>query len=85
MTNTNPKDETMKTTYNVELTMIDELTGQTVKRTIDKTNAMKSDSNSGCFVVGDKASQRKGLENWINERGNEQHETILTLVSWEFC
>ena len=71
------------TTYQVELTMIDELTGETVTRMIDKTNAMKSGSFT--WEIGDEASQRESLERWIAERGNKQHETILKLVSWRFC
>jgi hypothetical protein len=65
----------------VTLTMKDELTGKVVTRIIDITNAMNS--ASVCYELGDEASQRRNLENWINERGNEQHETILSLVSWE--
>jgi hypothetical protein len=65
----------------VTLTMKDELTGKVVTRIIDITNAMNS--GSACYELGDEASQRRNLENWINERGNEQHETILSLVSWE--
>ena len=72
----------MKTTNQVSLTMKDELTGQIVSRTIDKTNAMKS--GASCWEMGNEASQRKRLENWIAERGNKQHETLLQLVSWSF-
>lgn len=78
------KGETMKTeTYQVELTMTDELTGETVVRMIDKTNAMTS--GAVCWELGDEASQRTALEGWIQERGNRQHETLLSLVSWKFC
>ena len=66
----------MKTT--VTLTMLDECTEQEVTRTIDITNAMDT-----CSELKGIESQRKNLQNWINERGNEQHETILTLLSWE--
>ena len=65
---------------NVTLTMLDELTGATVERTIDITNAMKS--GTFAWELGDEASQRQGLECWIRERGNSQHETWLTLNSW---
>ena len=34
-------------------------------------------------IVGDQAQQKARLEAWIDERANAQHETILTLVSWE--
>jgi hypothetical protein len=70
-------------TYNVELTMTDELTSETIIRRIDKSNAMRSGSE--CWELGGEESQRASLERWIDERGNEQHETILTLVSWKFC
>ena len=74
----------MKTeTCNVELTMTDELTGDTLTRRIDKTNAMTS--GDFCWELRDKESQRKALENWIQERGNQQHETLLSLLSWRFC
>ncbi len=63
----------------VTLTMIDECTEQEVERTIDITNAMET-----CSELKGVESQRKNLNNWINERGNSQHETILTLVSWTF-
>jgi hypothetical protein len=69
-------------TYNVEVTMNDELSGEIVTRTIDKTNAMKS--GSSCWELGNEASQRNRLENWIQERANQQHETLLTLISWKF-
>ena len=70
-------------TYQVELTMIDELTGNTVTRMICKTNAMTN--GAVCWELRDEASQRIALENWIRERGNRQHETILSLASWKFC
>jgi len=70
------------TSHNVELTMKDELTNKTVVRTIDKTNAMET--GTVCWEMGNKESQRKNLESWITERGNEQHETILTITSWKF-
>lgn len=68
---------------NVILVMKDELTGEKVERTICATNAM---SNSyPCYELKSKSHQRKALESWINERGNDQHETILTLQSWSFA
>jgi len=67
---------------NVKLNMTDEITGKKVERIIDKTNAMKSGSDA--WILGDEKSQRERLERWINERGNDQHETILTLNNWEF-
>lgn len=66
----------------VTLTMIDELTAETVTRTIDKTNAMSS--GDVCWELRGESEQRKNLERWISERGNDQHDTILSLKSWNF-
>ena len=68
---------------NVTLIMKDELTGAQVERTISATNAMTS--GYPCYELKSKSHQRKALESWINERGNDQHETILTLQSWSFA
>jgi hypothetical protein len=66
----------------VTLQMIDELTGETVSRTIDATNAYSN--GEYCWELRGENEQRKNLNDWILERGNQQHETILTLVSWSF-
>lgn len=66
----------------VTLTMIDIFTEETITRTIDATNAMNNGSVS--WELGNEENQKVCLERWINERGNDQHETILNLVSWEF-
>ena len=84
--NNTAKGETMTdmtNIFNVELTMTDDLSGETVVRTIDKGNAMTS--GAVCWELRDEASQRKALEEWIQDRGNKQHETLLSLVSWKFC
>ena len=65
----------------VKLNMTDEMTGEKVERTIDITNAMSS--GSVCWELRGEDEQRKRLQNWIDERGNEQHDTLLTLNSWE--
>ena len=67
---------------NVTLKMYDELNETTIERTIDAGNAYSN--GAVCWELRDEAEQRKNLERWISERGNDQHETILTLVSWEF-
>ena len=72
----------MTNTNHVELTMKDGLTGETVVRRLDKINAMKS--GESCWEIGHEASQRLQLTRWIEERGNEQHRTLLSLVSWKF-
>jgi len=69
--------------YDVILNMTDELTGETIERTIDITNAMSSGSE--CWELRGEQEQRSNLERWIDERGNDQHETILKLNSWTFA
>jgi ribosome recycling factor len=70
----------------VTLFMFDELNEKQVERTIDISNVTVADTNAPdgweCDVIGTTEQQRKGLNAWISERGNEQHDTILTLQSW---
>ncbi len=66
----------------VTLEMHDEMTGENVTRTIDATNAYSNGSE--CWELRGENEQRANLENWIDERANEQHNTILTLISWSF-
>ena len=72
------------TNYNVTVKMTDAFTGEAVERTIDKTNAMNMKVKVDGFFMGTEQEQRVNLEEWINDRANEQHETFLDLVSWEF-
>ena len=69
-------------TINVVVKMKDAFTGKAVERTIDKTNAMNMKMDG--FFMGTKEEQAANLNDWILERANEQHETFLDLVSWEF-
>ena len=69
-------------TYDVEVTMVDEFSGKTVVRTIDKRNVMIAGEDG--LIIGDELSQRRELMCWISERANGQHETVLGLVSWKF-
>jgi hypothetical protein len=69
-------------THNVVVKMKDVFTGEPVERTIDKTNAMNMKMDG--FFMGTKEEQAANLNDWILERANEQHETFLDLVSWEF-
>ena len=62
--------------------MRDEMTGENVARTIDATNAYSNGSE--CWELRGEAEQKKNLESWISERANEQHNTILSLISWSF-
>jgi hypothetical protein len=55
--------------------------GQTVRRTIDISN-IQFRSNKICITATDPEMQRTKILEWIEERGNEQHETQLSLVSW---
>ena len=54
----------------------------TIERTIDITNAYSN--GSVCWELRGRLEQADNLNRWINERGNDQHETILELVSWSF-
>lgn len=56
-------------------------TGKTVTRTIDISN-IQFRSNVCCITATDPEMQREMLLEWISDRGNEQHETTLSLVSW---
>ena len=67
---------------NLAITLKDELTNETIHRNISATNAMNS--GSVCYELGTDTDQKNNIERWISERGNNQHETILSLVSWEF-
>ena len=67
--------------YNVVLNM-ENSSGNKVSRTIDKLNAYSSGSE--CWELRGESEQRKHLEQWITERGNEQHATKLTLIDWYF-
>ena len=67
---------------NVIVTMQDQFTRKEVVRTIDALNAYSS--GDVCWELRGEAEQRKNLNRWIIERANEQHETILELVSWRF-
>ena len=66
----------------VTLKMTDLLTNEKVERTICATNAYVSGAD--CYELGNKESQESRLNNWISERGNSQHETILELNNWKF-
>ena len=55
--------------------------GQIVRRTIDISNIQyRSDQIS--IIATDPEMQRTKLLEWIEESGNQQHETQLSLVSW---
>lgn len=64
----------------VTLNMTDLMTDEKVSRTIDIVNAMSNGQE--CWELRNETEQRKNLENWISDRGNEQHNTILMLNTW---
>lgn len=72
---------------NVTLRMTDELTEQEVVRTIDISVLLVNNDNAAFGWEGDIIApvekQRKQLERWISQHGNKQHDTLLTLNSWE--
>lgn len=71
----------------VTLTMWDELNQVIVKRTIDGSNVLVNDSSAlwgwESHTVGTNSQIEENLNNWIIERGNTQHDTLLTLKSWK--
>ena len=71
----------------VTLRMTDELTEKEVVRTIDIGVLLINDDNALSGWEGDIIApvekQRKQLQRWIREHGNQQHDTILTLNSWD--
>lgn len=62
------------------------LEGKIVTRTIDISNIQYRSCSEGVtrlkITPADPEIQRKRLLEWIEERGNQQHETQLSLVSW---
>ena len=55
--------------------------GKTISHTIDIT-VLQYRSDAISIIATDPEMQRTKLLEWIEERGNEQHETELSLVSW---
>ena len=79
--------QTQREMNTVTLRMTDELTEKEVVRTIDIGVLLINDDNALSGWEGDIIApverQRKQLQRWIREHGNQQHDTILTLNSWE--
>ena len=65
----------------VTVEMRDEFTGKTVTRVIDGSNLMVHDGDTS-YIPRNPETQSELLKQWIQERANEQHETIFSLVSW---
>ncbi len=69
----------------VNLIMTDILENKEVLRTIDVSNILVSDNSIldfECNKIGNESQILKSINNWIIERGNKQHETILELKSY---
>ena len=70
----------------VTIQMQDELNEKVIERTIDASNLLVNNDNAPLgfesSIIGNTKQQERSLNNWILERGNEQHDTILTLISW---
>ena len=64
----------------VTVKMNDILNSIEVERTIDIVNIMSS--GDFCWELKGKEDQRANLERWIEERANDQHDTILDLIDW---
>ena len=70
----------------VTLKMWDELNEVNIERTIDGSNMLVNDLTADAgwesHVIGTDKQVENNLNAWILERGNEQHNTYLTLKSW---
>jgi len=71
----------------VTLNMWDELNEVNIDRTIDGSNLMVNNVNASigweCHIKGNDEQIKNNLEKWIEDRGNDQHDTILTLIDWK--
>ena len=71
----------------ITVKMYDELNQVNVERVICNSNAMLPNDNAPlgweCNVIGTDEQIKNNLNAWIRERANDQHDTILTLLSWE--
>ncbi len=67
--------------------MYDEFNEIEVVRTIDGSNIMVNNTKAPLDfehnIKGTDKQIEENLNKWISERGNDQHETLLTLISWE--
>lgn len=72
----------------VVLHMEDWITGEKITRAIDISNIFVDDRTApldceGMCIATDDKQIRKCLENWILQRGNQQHNAHLSLLSYE--
>ncbi len=68
---------------NVRVVMLDEFTNEEVVRVIDKSVLYIASGEHQVLAKPD--MQRRSLEQWISQHANDQHRTLLSLVSWELC
>ena len=65
----------------VTLKMNDLYTGKTITREMDISVLFVNGLD--CWEVAQgKEKQKELLENWISDRGNQQHDTELELIDW---
>jgi len=73
----------------VELKMIDlfDEEEKVIERNIDISNVMVNDTKAPLGferdTLGTIDQQKKCIEQWITDRGNDQHNALLKLVSWK--
>lgn len=65
----------------IHVTMRDELTDEEIVREIDGSNFLVIDGEVS-RITRDPELQRELLLEWIAERAEPQHDTLLQLVSW---
>ncbi len=71
----------------IEVTMKDFWTNESVVRNIDISNFCVNDDAAPLnwerqTITTDENKQRELLNQWIDTRANEQHETSLVLIDW---
>ena len=68
----------------IKVYLFDTLKKKHLQREIDVSNFYVIDYVNECLKFENRMPKQEIILNdWINERGNEQHDTILMLVNWE--
>ena len=65
----------------INVTMLDTKNNKEVVRVVD-ISVIYFDNGTCWEVERNVEAQRALINEWIDERANDQHETILALVSW---
>lgn len=63
------------------INMTDLFTEKEIIRTVD-ISVIQFDNGTCWEVAKMEENQRRLIEKWIEDRANDQHDTILTLNSW---